>query len=89
VTDGLFPALDADIAIAAEDDQHVKVTLTGCYRPLLGPLGARLDRLILRKVATATITTLLTRITSALRGDLAASAEEARPQAEAGAEPAA
>jgi hypothetical protein len=41
------------------------VALTGSYRPRLGTLGERLDRLALHTVATATIPTLLTRIAAA------------------------
>ena len=48
VTGGLFPALDADIRISAEEDESVTVTLIGSYRPPLGMLGAGLDRLLLR-----------------------------------------
>ena len=61
MTGGLFPALDADIRISAEQRESVTVTLTGSYRPPLGMLGAELDRLLLRAVATATIRTLLAR----------------------------
>lgn len=65
---GLFPALDADIRLASDDEGRSTVTLTGSYRPPLGALGARLDRLVLHTVATATISTLLTRIAAALEG---------------------
>ena len=68
VTGGLFPALDADIRISAEEGESVTVTLTGSYRPPLGMLGAELDRLLLRTVATATIRTLLARIAATLEG---------------------
>ena len=66
VTGGLFPALDADIRISVEEDKGVTVTLTGSYRPPLGMLGAELDRLLLRTVATATIRSLLARIAATL-----------------------
>ncbi|MBV9852923.1 MAG: hypothetical protein JOY82_00135 [Streptosporangiaceae bacterium] len=79
VTGGLFPALDADIWLTADGDQRTRVTLSGSYRPPLGVLGAGLDRLILRKVAAATITTLLTRIATALEGAPAAGLEAAAP----------
>ncbi len=67
VTGGLFPALDADIRLT-DDEDGVRVTLIGSYRPPLGTLGAELDRLVLRTVATATIRTLLTRIAAILSG---------------------
>lgn len=65
---GLFPALDADIRLSPDGGDRSTVTLTGSYRPPLGVLGERLDRLVLHTVATATITTLLTRIAAALEG---------------------
>jgi hypothetical protein len=74
VTGGLFPVLDADIRLTADDD-GVRVALTGSYRPPLGALGARLDRLLLSTVATATIRALLVRIAAALEGDPAPAAE--------------
>jgi hypothetical protein len=34
-----FAALDADITLTAEGDQHTRMTLTGVYRPPLDPAG--------------------------------------------------
>ncbi len=62
----LFPALDADIRLAADGDDASRLTLTGSYRPPLGALGAELDRLIMHTVASATIRTLLARVAVAL-----------------------
>jgi len=72
---GLFPALDADIRLTSDGGHGSRVTLTGSYRPPLGTLGERLDRLVLHTVATATIVTLLTRIAAALEGAPAPAAE--------------
>jgi hypothetical protein len=74
-TGGLFPALDADIRLAADGGDRCQVTLTGAYRPPLGILGQRLDRLVLHAVAAATITTLLAQVAAALEGAPAAAAE--------------
>jgi hypothetical protein len=74
-TGGLFPALDADIRIAGQGGHQTRVTLTGSYRPPLGALGGRLDRLLLRAVATATIRALLIRIAAALEGAPAQASE--------------
>jgi hypothetical protein len=65
VTGALFPALDADISLSA-DGERTQVSLTGTYRPPLGALGAGLDRLVLRKVAAATIAAFLDRLCAAL-----------------------
>jgi hypothetical protein len=66
VTGALFPALDADISLSA-DGERTRVSLTGTYRPPLGAVGAGLDRLVLRKVAAATIAAFLTRLCGALK----------------------
>lgn len=65
VAGGLFPALDADITLAAEGE-CTRVVLTGTYRPPLGALGAGLDRLVLRKVAAATIAAFLDQVCRAI-----------------------
>jgi hypothetical protein len=65
VTGALFPVLDADIVLTA-DGERTRVCLTGTYRPPLGALGAGLDRLLLRKVASATIAAFLTGLCGAL-----------------------
>jgi hypothetical protein len=77
VTGGLFPALDADIRLVDDDDDKVRVTLTGSYRPPFGTLGVELDRLLLRSVATATIKALLTQIAAALEGTAGQAGDEA------------
>jgi hypothetical protein len=68
VTGCLFPVLDADIKLSAEGGQRTRVVLTGCYRPPIGALGAGLDRVLMHTVATSTLSSLLTRLGSALEG---------------------
>ena len=51
----LFPALDADITLSPAGDDATMITVAGVYRAPLGPLGAGLDRVILHRVAEATI----------------------------------
>ena len=51
----LFPALDADITLSPAGDDATKLTVAGVYRPPLGVLGAGLDRVVLHRVAEATI----------------------------------
>lgn len=62
----MFPVFDADIILSPADGGATRLALTGIYRPPLDRLGATLDRLILHRVATATIRALLERIASAL-----------------------
>lgn len=78
VTGGLFPALDADISLTSEDERGTRVALTGTYRPPLGPLGAQLDRLFLRKIAAATITAFLNQVSGALEDAQAPAPEVSR-----------
>lgn len=52
---GLFPVLDADIRLARAGERAAVLTVTGVYRPPLGPLGQALDRAVLRHIAAATI----------------------------------
>ncbi len=57
---GLFPVLDANISVApAADAGTAMLILEGSYRPPLGALGAGLDRVVLNKVATATVRAML------------------------------
>lgn len=68
VTGQPFPALDADITLTAEGGQHTRVMLTGAYRPPPGGISGELDRVLLHQAATATIGSLLTRMSGALQG---------------------
>ena len=63
---GLFPVLDADLALRPEGLEKTRLTLNGCYRPPLGRLGSGLDRAVLHRVATATIRALLRGIADTL-----------------------
>jgi hypothetical protein len=67
VTGGLFPVLDASIRLSGTSDQSSQMVLTASYRPPLGAAGAGLDRLLLHRVATATIKTFLSGVANALK----------------------
>lgn len=62
----LFPVLDADLTLAPAEEDSASLTLAGAYRPPLDGLGAQLDRLILHRVAEATIRNFLKRVATAL-----------------------
>ena len=66
ITGALFPVFDGDINLAPAGEQATRLTLVGVYRPPLDRLGATLDRLILHRLATATIRALLERIADAV-----------------------
>ena len=52
---GLFPVLDADITLMSHGPAASLLSLSGAYRPPLGALGAALDRVVLHRMAEATI----------------------------------
>ena len=62
----LFPVLDADLTLTPAGENAALLTLAGAYRPPLGGLGAELDRLLLHRVAEATIRNFLERVATAL-----------------------
>lgn len=62
----LFPVLDADLTLAPAGENAASLRLDGTYRPPLGSLGAGLDRLLLHRVAEATIHNFLERVAAAL-----------------------
>ena len=79
----LFPALDADITLApAGEHSTTTLTLAGAYRPPLGTAGAALDRVVMGRVAAATIRAFLTRIAEAISHPVGAEpeAEAFRPE---------
>jgi hypothetical protein len=67
----LFPALDADITLIPDGDDATLIGLQGVYRPPAGPAGQMLDRVILHRIAAATVRSFLSRVATAL-GDPAA-----------------
>lgn len=64
---GLIPVLDANIQLSEEAGRGTWLAMTASYRPPLGVLGAELDRLLLHKVATATVRTFLNHLASVLQ----------------------
>ena len=65
----LFPALDADITLTAAADSTSLLTLDGAYRPPLAALGTALDKVILNRVATSTMRSLLAQIAKSIASD--------------------
>jgi len=69
VTGGLYPAMDANITLAAEGIQLTRLTLAGVYRSPPEMLRAVPERVLLNRAASTTIKALLTRIGEALESD--------------------
>jgi hypothetical protein len=76
---GLFPVLDADIRLAPAGDHVTVLTTTGSYRPPLGSLGEALDRVILHRVAAATIRSFVAKVAAQIGGQPGGAAEAATP----------
>lgn len=62
----LFPVLDANLMLVEDDGGRGVLRIAGVYRPPLGGLGEELDQIVLRRVASATIRSLLRRIAALL-----------------------
>jgi hypothetical protein len=63
---GLFPALDADVTLTPAADGTSLLKLDGAYRPPLAALGTALDKVILNRVATSTMRSLLAQIAESI-----------------------
>lgn len=84
---GWFPVLDAGVALVPVAESATTLSLAGSYRPPLGKAGALLDRVVLRRVAVATIRGFLERVGAAVVNPAAAAVwvEEREERAEDGA----
>jgi hypothetical protein len=58
----LFPLLDADLEIATLGRSRTQLSISARYRPPLGVVGKALDRVLLHRVAEATIKDFLDRV---------------------------
>jgi hypothetical protein len=63
---GLFPVLDANITLVPQGDQATLLKMEGVYGPPAGTVGTGLDRMILHRVAAATIRHFLHRTAAAI-----------------------
>jgi len=58
----LFPSLEADLEIATLGRSRTQLSISARYRPPLGVVGNALDRVLLHRVAEATIKDFLDRV---------------------------
>lgn len=78
-TGRLFPVLDANLILTAGQDGRAVLRLVGTYRAPLARVGEGLDQVVLNRVATATVKSLLTRIAAPLAGETSEAAETDAP----------
>lgn len=60
--DQLFPALEADIEVAALGPNRTQLSMSARYHPPLGVVGRVLDKTLLHRVAEATVKDFLDRV---------------------------
>ena len=65
-TGTLFPALDADLKLTPAGDDATTLAVSGVYRPPLGGVGAGLDRVVMNRIARASIRAFARRIGTAI-----------------------
>lgn len=65
----LFPALDADITVTPDGKDGALLSVRGAYRPPLGAVGAGADRVLLHRVAEATVGTFARQVAAAISAD--------------------
>jgi hypothetical protein len=63
----LFPTLDGNLELAADGELISRLSIVASYDPPLGRLGATVDRAIMSRVASATMTALLHEVGHQLR----------------------
>ena len=75
---GLFPALDADLEVAPLTPSRTQLAMSARYVPPLGPIGHAVDRVVLYRVAEATLKDFLDRVGEALVRSVRAQDSEVR-----------
>ena len=68
--DGLFPRLDADLEVGPLGEDRTQLAISARYRPPLGVVGQAIDRVLLHRVAEATVKDFLDRVGQAIAGRL-------------------
>src|ERR1700733_12697697 len=63
---GLFPVMSADLEIAPVGTDLTQLTLRGRYTPPLGAVGRRLDRLLMHRIAEASVRAFLEQLAEML-----------------------
>jgi hypothetical protein len=66
--EGMLPRLDANIELGSLGEDRTQLAISARYRPPLGVLGRTVDRVLLHRIAEATIKDFLDRIGAAITG---------------------
>jgi hypothetical protein len=73
--DGLLPRLDANLELGAIGEARTQLAISARYRPPLGAVGRTADRVLLHRVAEATVKDFLDRVGEAITGQAAAASD--------------
>jgi hypothetical protein len=64
--EGLLPRLDADLELGSLGEDRTQLAISARYRPPLGVVGRAVDRVLLHRVAEATLKDFLDRLGQAI-----------------------
>jgi uncharacterized membrane protein len=64
--EGLLPRLDANLELGSLGGDRTQLAISARYRPPLGALGRAVDRVLLHRVAEATLKDFLDRLGQAI-----------------------
>jgi hypothetical protein len=64
--EGILPRLDADIELGSLGEDRTQLAISARYRPPLGVVGRTVDRVLLHRVAEATVKDFLDRVGEAI-----------------------
>jgi hypothetical protein len=64
--EGLLPRLDADLELGSLGQDQTQLAISARYRPPLGAVGRAIDRVLLHRVAEATLKDFLDRLAQAI-----------------------
>jgi hypothetical protein len=83
--EGLLPRLEADIEIGPLGQDRTQLAISARYRPPLGAVGRAVDRVLLHRVAEATVKDFLDRVGEAITDQAVALDEGTGPRTPKGA----
>jgi hypothetical protein len=69
---GLFPAMRAQLRVFPLSATETQLELCGSYEPPLGILGSAIDRVLLHRIADASVLSFVKEVAQQLRGELPA-----------------
>lgn len=69
--EGLLPRLEADLEVGPLGGGRTQLAISARYRPPLGAVGRAVDRVLLHRVAEATVKDFLDRVGAAIMAEVA------------------